>query len=665
VAADTEYEARAIDLQVRRWMTHNLQDIGIITNDRKLARRVRALLERSGVGLADAGGWALSTTSAATILVRWLDCVESNFPHQPLLDLLKSPFLGLRDNYSDYTHVVSLFERTVLRAYNIHAGLNSYRRGLERANKSSSELGADTTSAILKILADLEQAARDLSALISAKTHDLLEFLDALRVSLDRVGLTTGFDGDDAGRELLDVLDELHSAARRQTLRLSWASFRTWLHRAMEQRRFHPPMRGRGVELMSFAESRLYHFDALILAGAVREHLPGHMSVPPYFNDSVRNELGLPSLAQRYAVLFQDFRRLLESAPKVLITLSHEQQGEPLPASPWVERLTRFHDLAYGQHSLRDAELEWLTQQPETTITVRDAPLPDPVSQPQVKLPPELLPTVFSATDFGRLINCPYQFYASRGLNLFAEEEIREEIEKKEYGTHVHRILQAFHVGARGLPGPWPDQITDSNQKEAETLLLDISQKVFEHDLSRRFLSRGWLYRWTQCIPIYLEWEKQRETRWRVENSELKLEIRIGEGSTQLTLNGRIDRVDRGKDGIGIIDYKTGSTPSLEDIQCGEAIQLPFYALLYNEEKIAEAAYLKLDVGKLDDDKTKLEGAVLEDLRVALGKRLLLLKHKLDSGTPLPAWGDRETCRVCEMEGLCRRAMWTDSGSAP
>ena len=132
-AADAESEARAIDLQVRRWITQGRRDIGIVTNDRKLARRVRALLERAQVGLVDAGGWALSTTSAATALARWLECVEQNFSHAPLLDLLKSPFLQPGVARAELDRLVPLFEQSVVRARNITSGLEHYRHGLERA----------------------------------------------------------------------------------------------------------------------------------------------------------------------------------------------------------------------------------------------------------------------------------------------------------------------------------------------------------------------------------------------------------------------------------------------------------------------------------------------------------------------------------------------------
>jgi len=91
-ARSAELEALAIDLQTRQWWLEGKQKIGIVTENRRLARRVRALLERAGIELQDSAGWALSTTSAAATLERWLEAVEGNFSYQPLLDLLKSPF---------------------------------------------------------------------------------------------------------------------------------------------------------------------------------------------------------------------------------------------------------------------------------------------------------------------------------------------------------------------------------------------------------------------------------------------------------------------------------------------------------------------------------------------------------------------------------------------
>ena len=48
-ADGAEQEAAAIDIQVRRWLIEGKRRVGIVTENRRLARRVRALLERAGL----------------------------------------------------------------------------------------------------------------------------------------------------------------------------------------------------------------------------------------------------------------------------------------------------------------------------------------------------------------------------------------------------------------------------------------------------------------------------------------------------------------------------------------------------------------------------------------------------------------------------------------
>ncbi|MHB8624038.1 MAG: PD-(D/E)XK nuclease family protein [Sulfuricaulis sp.] len=656
-AADAESEARAIDVQVRRWLVQGLRDIGIVTNDRKLARRVRALLERANIGLQDAGGWALSTTSAATALARWMECLELNFTHGPLLDLLKSPFLPLVLGGEGLDRLVPAFEQCVVRARNITGGLDNYRAGLKRAHSGlARHFSPGITEALAQMLDRLEHAASGLIALMHDQPHPVGDFITALQDSLKHLGLFSGFENDDAGLELLIVLEEMRTAAVHGNLRQSWAAFHQWLRHNMEQRRFRPPMKGRGVELMGFAESRLYRFDALIIAGAQREHLPGKIKVSPYFNDNVRTELGLPSLAQHYALMFYDFRRLLEAAPRVVVSLRREHDGERVVPSPWVERLRAFHKLAYNE-SLNDPELEWLVQQPETMIVNREAPLPCPMYPPAAQLPAVLLPSLLTATEHQRLIDCPYQFFCVSGLDLGPEKEVSEEVDKADFGKYVHRILQAFHGGITGLPGPWRGPLDDKTLPDAEDLLREITQIVFADDMRRHFLTRGWLYRWQACIPEYLAWEQKYSTHWKIRATEVEKQRDIDQAGIHVSIIGRVDRLDEGEKGLRITDYKTGAIPTRELVYSGEKIQLPFYALLLENENIAQASFLSLQAGDVTE-KVMLDGEMLATLRTAVYERLIILTQRLNNSAPLPAWGDAEACAVCNMEGLCRRGMW-------
>jgi ATP-dependent helicase/nuclease subunit B len=231
-------------------------------------------------------------------------------------------------------------------------------------------------------------------------------------------------------------------------------------------------------------------------------------------------------------------------------------------------------------------------------------------------------------------------------------------MEKMDFGIYVHRILQAFHSDMPHLPGPWNQPLTEATMAEAEKLLLEISQAVFASDLRRHFFARGWLYRWTACIPAYLKWEQERATHWRVQATELKKQRDYQQNEIHLSVAGRIDRLDRGTEGYGIIDYKTGAVATRELIQQGEAIQLPFYSLLLEDDDSAQATFLLIQDGKIAE-KSGLDRGALALLRTAVLERLMFLTQQLNEETPLPAWGDEEACRFCEMESLCRREMWT------
>ncbi len=651
--ADAEQEARAIDLQVRRWLLAGRHNIGIVTNDRKLARRVRALLERAHIALEDAGGWTLSTTSAATALVRWLECLEQDFPHTALLDLLKSPFVRVTRH-----ETVWQFEQAIVRERNIAGGLRRYRHALARyAGELAERFGVDSADNIGALLDALENAAAPLHRLRRNQRQDVAAFREALLESLERLGVLSAYDQDAAGGELLALIEDLRAPLANTPLRLNWAEFRHWLHRELERRHFHPPLHGTGVELMSFAESRLYRFDALIIAGALHEHLPGQPALAPFFNDGVRQQLGLPALAERLAIQFYDFRRLLEAAPHVVITLHRERDGERLAPSPWVEQLRAFHRLAYGD-ALHGTELERLAQLRDIEVADRRTPRPAPPAMASVIPPSAYFPDTLSATAHQRLINCPYQFYCADILGLTPEEEVREEIEKADYGSYVHRILQAFHAGVAGLPDPWRGPLTEERLASASALMQEIAEAVFAQDLRRSYLARGWLYRWLESLPAYFSWQIKREAHWRIEASEIRKESKICHDDVCLTLTGRIDRLDRNHDEYAITDYKTGALPSREALLNGEQVQLTHYALLCGDTP-SQAQFLSLQRDSVTD-KVRLEGQELTLATAQVRERLLRLYRDMKQGAKLTAWGDPDTCAVCAMEGICRRELWQD-----
>ncbi|MAT64876.1 MAG: DNA helicase [Gammaproteobacteria bacterium] len=654
-ADSAEQEARAIELRVRQWLLEGHRRLGIVTEDRRLARRVRALLERAGVELSDSGGWALSTTSAATAVERWLESVEQDFEHRPLLDFLKSPFASGADR-EQHLLLVYRLEQDVILQGRIARGIPRYRRQLGTRQELLGDWPAAEYQSLFALLDRLESAAAGLRECLAGR-HPAERLLQALRDSLDELGVWTALEQDPAGERILRLWERLHSAVSLTPLELDWSEFRTWFGRSLETAHFTPAGTGGPVRLLSLEQSQGLRFDGLILAACDARHLPGAPPTGPFFNDRVRRELGLPVWRERLDRRFALFRCLLGAAGQVLLTHRREDQGEPVLPSPWLELLQGFHRLAWND-DLQDAGLAAALDQPASRVRpAAPPPLPTPPERPRPRLPAGLRPHRVSASSHQRLIDCPYAWFAADGLGLKPPEAIREALQKQDYGERVHRCLEAFHGRVRGLPGPFAQTLTAANREAAIALLNRISEAVFARDLEDNFQHRGWLKRWQERIPEYIDWQITQARDWTVEAVEQRLERPL---APDLILRGRLDRLDRGADGLAIIDYKTGYTPDKAQVEAGEAVQLPFYRLLL-DQPVARSSYLPLDDrGRKVSDRVALEDATLEQLSSAVRERLQRLVADLDAGTPLPAWGDELTCRRCDLDGLCRKAVWNE-----
>ena len=649
-----EQQAHAVELQVRRWLLDGKNNIGIVTENRRLARRVRALLERADVPLQDLAGWALSTTRAGAVLERWLECIEEDFSHLPLLDLLKSPFIFSSLDSQQVKHATYRFEQDIIRHENIARNLQSYKKTIHsRADKL--QWSSATSETLIKILESFEVANELLKPLLKG-SHKAHTYIEALSASLEVLGITNLLQEDAAGIRIIEMLETLKHSALQYELKFQWADFRTWLGRSLEKFVFTPEKSTSPVTLMGLGQSRLQQFDALIIASAEHEHLPGKTSLTPFFNNTVRLQLNLSTTHEILTERFHHFRRLLEAAPEVLITANDEENGEHVPLSPWLEIIHQFYLQAYST-SLEDTELKDLINNPDTfVIRCSEDSLPDKTIQAKTSLPKELIPQHYSPSSYQKLIDCPYQFFAAQALNLSANEEVQEALSKSDYGERVHQCLEAFHKNIEWLPDPFKEIVTENNRESAIVCLQKISQQVFARDLDDNFEHSGWLEHWLKLIPSYIDWQIKNASEWQFYKAELKSEINW---QKDIVLKGRLDRLDKNETGLSIIDYKTGKSAKLAEIEQGEAVQLPFYALLAKAELNSSVNCVSyLDLSNNIKFGAQLADDALESISLKISERLGQLINEMSDGKSLTAWGDEETCQYCNISRLCRKQAW-------
>lgn len=621
-AASLEEEAAAVAAEVRRWLATGRKSIALVAADRVAARRARALLERDGILVQDETGWKLSTTRAAALVDAWLEVVAADAYHRDLLDLVKSPFV-FADQPEETRQAGLLQLEDGLARHNLAYGLGRYEAVLTR------QAGCGEAVDLLKRVA----AARRPMPRGSATVAD---WLAGLEQALDALGALPGLTRDEAGATLLELLRTRREELAAVSARLTFGEWREWLNRELESAAFVDSSIDSPLVMTHLAATRLRCFDAAVLIGADRDNLAPALSRAVFGNHAVRVDLGLSLPAEAVARLRDDLAGLIVSSGEVTATWQTMRGDEANLLCPELSLLSVLHGRAWGDELVArpDAGTDAFRPQPGGGTT-----MPRPSA-------PQRVPLRLSASAYASLMACPYQFFARRMLGLVEVEEVREALEKRDYGEFVHRILQRFHA--------MHPQLSGQPEETLAAALEAISREVFAPEIEENFLEHAWLARWLKCAPGYIAWQKTREAAgWRHAGGELVREIALHLAGGELVLHGRLDRLDRRSDGSeAVLDYKTQDAQGLKRrlADHGEDVQLACYALLQGE-RVGEAAYVALDGEK----PVELPLSGVQEMAGAQGARLAAVIEALRAGAVLPAHGVDAACAWCEMRGLCRR----------
>ncbi|WP_338845159.1 PD-(D/E)XK nuclease family protein [Massilia sp. W12] len=632
-AHSLEAEAQAGAQAIFDWLQAGLQKIAIIAQERVAARRIAALLARAGIQVADETGWKLSTTRAAAALMAWLDLVAGQCDSLTLLELLKSPFVRLReDENRSQAEIIWQIEQALRRA-NVTRGWDMALQALKDAPLPPAARDAPL---LLRLLH--KQAARH------AGRHSMREWAQILRQALRTLGMPGAFARDFAGRQILQVLEQCELQTGDDAL--SFTEWRAMLALQLESLPCAPDSADTRVAMLPFNGARLRQFEAVLVVGCDADNLPSRAPETLFFANAVRRELLLATRESRQRQQLRDFCEILLGNRSVMLSWQAHKDGQPNQASPWLLRL----QLCLAQQG-RALEL-WQEAWPQRSLLPARIDMPRPAAAP-------LLPARLSASACNSLFACPYQFFARHMLRISALDEWEDMPLKRDFGDWMHEILYRYHESLRQQP------IADVAQRAA--LLAQIGEEKFAQERSRNGVALVWLARWRQIMPRYLEWQESADSSYA--SGEMRLEAALPWPGGSVQLYGRIDRIDHVQDEAGnrgallLLDYKTGNQSTLKKkLTQREDQQLPFYGLLARAHQdslggaLEKAAYLVLhkeEVKTVQLDKDDFAGHC-----AALEQRLLHSMQAIQQGAPLPAHGSGSVCEWCEMRGLCRKGAW-------
>ena len=593
--------------------------VALVSADRALTRRVRAVLHSRGVQMRDETGWKLSTSQAGAALMALVTACAWSASSDAVLAWLK---------------LAPVF------APSVPALEACLRRDQTRTWRDAGRgAGLRREADLQALLQEINQVRAHLPG--SARFS---QWLAALRDALQDSGMWDGLVADSAGLLVLQALclrdtpgqapalESLGDAPWAQTP-LGLADFSTWVQASLEGRNFTPPYPDHEeLVILPLNQTLGRPFAAVVLVGCDADNLPLAADVPGILTPRQRADMGLPQREDLEQATRLAWEQALRQPLTAIFWRKSSGSGEPQLPSPLVQLLLL--DGGPGMGAGTD-------HRTRVTYPVRLAAQPQPLA-------PQLPLARLSQGAYEDLRNCPYRFFALRQLGLQAREELEVDLGKRAFGLWLHEVLSRFHQ-AQGPEQPAALLPPPQRSAQLDILADAVAQEQGLGDAEFLPFRAGW----PLLRDAYLAWLEGHENLADFEQAEASREQPLG----PLVLQGRLDRIDRLRRGAALVlDYKTESleTTKARTKNPLEDTQMAFYAALLGEEAV-EGMYLNLS------ERGEVTEVAPRDLVLSRDALLQGIEHdmaRIAAGAALPALGEGAACDYCAARGLCRKDFW-------
>lgn len=545
--ANPAEEAQAIAILLRGVLEEPGKTAALVTPDRALAMRVSAHLKRWGIEADDSAGQPLSATPSGTLILALAEAVAQHFAPVPLLALLKHPLVQQGEGRLDWLDGARLLDRALRgpRPAEGLAGLRAHLAGGDRRETKIRAPALDWLDGVLPMLTPLESA-------LAAPALDPGAALACLREALATLSGDGVWQGA-AGRAAADLFARLERDASLGPQDVSLDALPALLRMLMDDIAVRPPEGGHPrIFIWGLIEARLQSAQMMVLGGLNEGVWPALPAPDPWLAPQIRKSLGLGGLERRIGVDAHDLAAAL-GAPEVVMTRARRDASAPTIASRFWLRIEAMSG-GLATPRLHADRLAAIIDAPEGPVLLAKRPAPCP--------PLAARPSVIAVTAVDRLKADPFAFYAQAILRLSAMEAIDAPVSAAWRGSMIHRVLQ-----------DWGDE--DAYQPDRLRARI---QALFTQPGIHPLLRSLWQPKLIEAADFIAASVADARSEGRVPlvaEAEGRFEI------AGVTLKGRVDRIDRLADGsLVIVDYKTGTAPSVVQIEAGYALQLGLMGLM-------------------------------------------------------------------------------------
>ena len=404
---------------------------------------------------------------------------------------------------------------------------------------------------------------------------------------------------------------------------------------------FQPESPEAPIQVLGVLESSGLRFDCLWVSGLTDEAWPLAARPNPFLPIALQKKAGIPEASAEGSLELD--RRLtqewLHAAAEVILSFPLKEQDRELAPSPLIlgvaqgelalPEYPRYRDLLFESRKLESIE---------------DAKGP-PVAKPEVRGGTKVL---------AHQAACPFRAFARFRLNAEALEEPEPGLDARDRGKLLHELMKSLWMELK---------TSESLKKDLEPAITRAADAaVRELGLEGRFaeLERARLAR---LAREWLEVEMKRKP-FQTVFLEQKQQISIA----GLEFSGRIDRMDRVAVGEMsehvLIDYKTGNpNPRVWEGPRPDEPQLTLYAVS-NPANLSAVAFARLKPGDMRFMGFSRDKDTLPEVNQAKSWPELLAAWRREAESLGAAFAagdahvdpknDLKTCRLCDLQTLCR-----------